>query len=45
MDKDRKITAKSSMRDEILAKLSQKFNIDEVLGNCADIKDILSKLK
>jgi len=45
MDKDRKISLKLNMKNEILATLSKKFNVDQVLSNCADIKDILSKLK
>jgi len=45
MDKDRKISLKLTMKNEILATLSKKFNVDQVLSNCADIKDILSKLK
>ena len=36
---------KLSMKNEILSTLSRKFNVDQILGNCADIKDILSKLK
>jgi len=43
-DFDKKKEIKNSLKDEIMTKLFSKFNIENVLKECEDKKDIMSKL-